>query len=174
MQKHELLVLLADNGIDINLWGTGNAKSLDDLWKEIVEGESLLEVIGDELIRKTCVVSLIVKYGDLILVEDRQVFPDGRVRRRTLGSSLGEKLCLGENPADGAKRALREELQITEILPLTYTGEETKGPEESMSYPGLKTLYVFSNFTVVLPDHLFKKEYVEVSSNGKRTYFVWK
>ncbi len=179
MNRDALIHKLKSSGIPLEQWGRGKAKTIDHLLEEINSEETkLLPGQGRSLLRTVQVASITVTYDDgtkvWILHEEKQVFKDGRERHRNMHSSLGEKMTFAEEPIDAARRALREELQITEEIPLQQGGLLVRGPEESSSYPGLATLYRFWDYLVQLPAHLFKPEgYTEVQED-KTTYFVWK
>ncbi len=135
----DLRQLLISKGIDISKWGTGEAKSLDDLWNEIIAGDSSIQ--DEPLLRIVDVVQIIIRSGDKVLVEVGQKFHDGRIRSRNLVPS--EKKHADESYIDAAYRGLREELQIdtqdVEVLRTTY--REKREIKDSNSYPGLRSLY---------------------------------
>lgn len=169
---------LKQAGIDISSWGTGEAKTLEDLKKEIECGETVL-VTGKkgELLRKVEVCDANVYYispegKKYLLREDKQVFKDGRVRRRHLGQSVSEKMKPGEKPADAMIRGIQEELGIKGKIAITEIGtdEQTIG---SPSYPGLQSQYIHHKYEVFLNAEQFNPDgYVEEQKN-KTTYFVW-
>lgn len=181
MDRIGLLSILIPARLPLEKWCIGKAKTVDHLLEEINGGETELIVVGDKLLRTVRVVALTVTYHDdqnkLVLVEEKQVFRNGRERIRNLESSLGEKMTVGELPEQAARRALAEELQITgdeNEFTFDFMGENFKGPEESPSYPGLNTRYQFFAFSVDLPPRMFKPEgYIE-EQDDKTTYFVWK
>lgn len=179
MEREELSKMLTDAKIPVEQWGIGKAKTLEHLLQEINSGES--ELLPDPIVG--CLRTLKVAMIDVCyrgagrcktLHEERQVFVDGRERRRNLDSSLGEKMHSNEKPADVARRALNEELGIDdEALVFLSIDEFTRGPEESPSYPGLQSIYKMFRFQVDLPDNHFRPEgYSEVAPD-KTTYFVW-
>lgn len=73
-----LNVWLIEHGIDTSVWGVGVAKSVEDLWTEILQGESQLE--SAPLLRLVQVVNVIIRCGDRILVEVEQQFNGNQVR----------------------------------------------------------------------------------------------
>ena len=180
MDKEELTALLKANHVPFDTWGTGEAKTFEHLWKEINEGESVLIERDNMLLRIANGSTLRVYYKKdstlLYLKEDRQVFKDGREKKRNLAEnmSIGEKLKHGEIPAVCAWRSLAEELGITEKLPLTPRPDITRGPVPSVSFPGLHTMYTMYAFDVFLPERWFRPEgYVEKQPD-KTSYFIWK
>ena len=169
--------LLASHGIDPNLYGKGEAKTLANLLSELTGGESTLYVEDGKLVRRLQTLGIDVSYRDPVtgqlyrLREDRQEFRDGRVRRRDLFSSLGEKLKAGEEPATSIGRALEEELGVAAFEQKGgIRSRETKGI--SQSYPGLTTENTIHDAEVVLPQSEFRPEYQEVQKE-KTNYFVW-
>lgn len=81
--REALVDFLREQGVNTATWGTGKAKSLDDLLEEVHEGESRLIVFEEGLRRVTPIDQIEVRYrasdGSLYkLVEQKQVFNDGR------------------------------------------------------------------------------------------------
>ena len=95
--------------IPLSEWGKGSAKNIRHLQKEIDDKETVLEERNGELIRKVSVVAVAVENNGKRLVEDRQEFSDGRVRRRGT-RRCGEKCIAGETSEQSAIRCLEEEL----------------------------------------------------------------
>jgi len=177
VQKDVIVELLRRHQVPYENWGTAEAKTLSHLLAELEAGECRLLIVGDTLTRHAsgAVVDVYCDGpgGRLKLVEDRQVFRDGRTKRRNLDTSIGEKIKPGEHPQVAAHRALAEELGITVPLSLTNLGNRRKGPVPSVAFPGLATIYDMYAFEVTLPPELVKPEgYVEHQPD-KSTYFVW-
>jgi hypothetical protein len=170
---------LNDSGIDMSLYGQGKAKTIKDLVKEIEDNETVLVKENGKLLRKVQVGNVEIFYtnktGDkFILKEDKQVFNDGRERRRAhLSGSLSGKMRVDENPKESIIREIQEELGISSRLDVKEKITETE-TIESQSYPGLPTCYITNRFTADMTDKDFKLEgYVE-KTNSLTTYFVWK
>lgn len=179
MEREELILLLKSNNIPFHTWGTGVSKTLEHLLKEISEGEAELVQKDGSLLRVAIGSTIRVYYRNsavlLYLKEEKQVFSDGREKRRELAGdmSIGEKLKPGEIPAVGAWRSLAEELGITEKLPLIPRPDIIKGPVPSVSFPGLYTLYTIFAFEVFLPERWYKPGgYIEAQPD-KINYFGW-
>ncbi len=130
-------------------------------------------------LRVVRVVRVIVRRGGYILIEQEQLFGDGRRRRRDLPPS--EKLLKGEAPVDGARRCLVEELRITpteiEILDTHFPPQ--KQTIDSHSYPGLPSQYLL--YTVEarltgLPTGAFSTRNSAVKSGDPvvETCWVWR
>jgi len=175
--EEEFQNYLKNFGIPVEIWGRGDAKAVSHLMREVVDGETVLIPEDRELLRQIRCVAVNVIYRDgkyvYKLVEDRQEFSDGRVRKRKTESSISEKIRPGEKAKKAAERAIREELGITGQVNLSG-GKESKEIRESPSYPGLKTQYLRYNFNVKLNQDQFSPDgYVE-KQDDKTTYFVWK
>ena len=108
-----------------------------------------------------------------ILKEDRQVFKDGRVRRRGF-SWVAEKMEKDENSFMAAERAIKEELGL--LSPFASWPEHIDNEvfeQKSRSYPGLMTEYSIDRFKVYLtPEQFVPEGYVEEQEN-LTTFFVW-
>jgi len=166
---------LRDFGIPVELWGQGSTKTIGHLLKEINNGETILIQQGRELLRQVKFSAVRVAYRDsrdvYELVEDRQEFADGRVRRRDIGSSICEKIQPKETPKEAAERGLLEELKVhTKVR----GGKEAEEIGESPSYPGLKTHYLRYDFNAELRQGQFSLAGYVHSQDDKTTYFVWK
>jgi len=171
-----LQAILSEYGVETSGWGEGEAKALGHLLTELRAGDC--ELVVDErglarLVRNVWVdVFAHVGAARHHLVERRQVFIDGRTRRRSLPASIGEKCTVGEDPAVAAVRGIGEELGIVSPLALT-PGEPRENPVGPPSYPTLRTLYDTAWYVVELDASDYRPEgYVEVQSD-KSTYFEW-
>jgi hypothetical protein len=174
---NELQRQLAQAGIDLTQWGKGEAKTLEHLQAEVENGETVLAANTEgELLRQVSVADAVVKYISpdgtyFYLKEDRQVFTDGRERKRP-SKGVAEKMKPGEDPRAAIIRGIREELGVEGELEVLEKGIEER-LALSASYPGLKTEYIHYLFEVILNDDQFKSDgYTEVQSD-KTTYFVW-
>ena len=175
---NDLLVKLNKHHIPIEDWGKGDAKSIRSLFNEIKEEDCILKEEGDYLIRLIEFVGIRIYYRDgdntWLLKEDRQVFNDGRIRRREMPSSVSEKMRFGEDPVNAAVRGILEELgvdinkkQLIKRRDLHYDGG-------SMSYPGLKTRYKGHQYSCYFTSDQFDiNGYVE-KQEEKSTYFTWR
>lgn len=179
-KKDELRELLTQHGVDLDKWGTGEAKTLDHLVKEVLKGES--ELLVDEsgnLARKVSVLNLEISHKlpdgrTLQLREDRQEFTDGRTRRRDLGCSIAEKLKAGEVPNDKSiERALYEELGIKAEFVISSSPTKTTKNGQAFSYPGLNTIFEYTSYTVQIGDGAYRPGgYIEHQSD-KTNFFIW-
>ena len=174
----QLISKLKEYKIPFESWGTGYSKTTEHLFDELKNDEcSIIDEQG-YLIRYIEFVGVRVFYTDrdgtkYYLKEDRQVFKDGRERRRTMASSVSEKMKFGEDPMLSAFRGVEEELgiklkdgQLLKHRDLQYDGG-------SQSYPGLKSKYKGHVFNCNLRREQYRPQgYVEVQKD-KSTYFVW-
>lgn len=177
INKEELIHYLRLFNIPFETWGTGESKTLDHLLHELNEGESLLIEQKGQIHRIVEGVGLNVYYptGEVLLRlhEDRQVFNNGRIRRRKLLYSISEKLKLHEPAIDGAFRCLEEELGIL-YANFTSLKIENRNPIPSTSFPGLWSKGLVFVFETHLIASDFKPEgYIEYQED-KTTYFVWR
>jgi 8-oxo-dGTP pyrophosphatase MutT (NUDIX family) len=157
-----------------------NAKKIADLIKEIELGESMMAVEMGRLVRILYGIGPNIYYihpdgNRQRLVETKRVYADGHVETRTLSTSLGEKMPLGETAEQALVRALKEELGMNVTLTdLVYTQLGTVTSEcQPASYPGLTTRYHIVRVDVTLNDAQYRPNgYTEVK-NGRTTYFEW-
>lgn len=171
----EVTKKLQSYGVTLDQWGTGPAKTVTQLAKEVFEGETVLIEQKGKIFRTVELVHIDVRFKagetELQLFEDRQEFRDGRQRRRGF-LGISEKVIPGEDPLSSAKRALMEELGISSHVHLNSTGVE-KYTLPSPSYPGLMTKYKEYKMQTYIPDSAYKADgYVEEQTD-KNTYFVW-
>lgn len=137
----DLQAWLAVQGIDCSEWGLGTTKTVDNLWTELVKGEILL--VDNPPLRVVQVVQVVIRQGSRILIEVEQEFADKRRRARHYPPS--EKMAAGESYVAAAMRCLKEELDVdrprVELLLSTY--QQRVSEKDSLSYPGLKSRYLF-------------------------------
>jgi hypothetical protein len=171
--------LLTKYHIPTDIWSTGDAKIIDHLVNEINDGETILieDKESEKLIRQFSFLAVTVLYKDneatYKLIEEKQVFTDGRTRVRSSDISVGEKIKHNENNIeDSIKRALQEELEIHEGFTVNKS-DNVKEDVDSKSYPGLTSQRNRFNVVAHIDSTQYKPEgYQEVQSD-KTTYFVW-
>jgi len=141
----ELSCFLESYGLDTSCYGVGKAKSLVNLLTEVAKGETVIHVLDERPVRQVEVVCLFLR-NDLgqILVETKQVTPDGRERCRC--RPLSEKLMRDEPWDQGAIRGVQEELGTAMNENTTFIMDRDSHKIkrewlESTSYPGLLTVY---------------------------------
>lgn len=137
-----LNTLLVAGGVDTALWGHGLTKSVDDLWSEIVAGESRIRTQPLQRVVLGAV-NVLIRRGERILIETRQVFASGMTRQRDIPPA--EKIQPGERPIDTAMRCLREELGVArhDVEIVITAPPPRREVRPSPSYPGLVTEYTF-------------------------------
>ena len=78
VSENDLADFLVTNGIPIDQWGKGSAKTVRHLYNEILGKEAFLSYIDDRLTRSIELVSAQIFYdspgGVLKLVEEKQIF----------------------------------------------------------------------------------------------------
>ncbi|MBE7550911.1 MAG: NUDIX domain-containing protein [Anaerolineales bacterium] len=136
----ELKTWLASKGIDTTRWGMDGAKTVENLWAELVEGESQLQ--DDPPQRQVRIVNVMIRAGQRLLVEGEQEFGANQSRYR--GQPPAEKLKPGESPVEGAIRCLQEEMEVdpNRVHVLAWTEEPEQILLDSPSYPGLTASYM--------------------------------
>jgi len=149
----ELREVLIEHEVPVESYGHGAAKTLGHLFEEIQLGECVLSIEDGKLVRRTTVLCLNIYKDEFVLVEDKQVFTaDKRTRHRTLDASTGEKMKYGENPIETAQRLIEEEMPFAWGYPVTFKETRTR-QKESLSYPGLATLYELHFCEVTIPEN---------------------
>jgi hypothetical protein len=136
-----------------------------------------LRIENGELLRKVLVVGADIFYlspegKKFRLKEEKQVFKDGRERRRDLGTAVSEKMKPGENPKEAMVRGIAEELEIEGEINLTKIDTDEK-LITSPSYPGLQSQYVTHKFEVALNEQQFNPDGYKEEQSDKSTYFIW-
>lgn len=170
---HELGDWLASKEIPVHRWGTGAAKRVADLWAELEAGESVLTDPPPR--RQVSFVSVVVRHGDRILTEVRQLLDTGETRTRHWPP--GEKMLPGEDPETAAYRCVAEELGVPRescrIVRGSGSGRGRTG--ESSSYPGLVTRYRKNEVEMEipnLPDTAFETaEHVDSGDGAVRLHY---
>jgi len=162
------------NGVDLECWGQGDSKSVEDLWQEITSGETQIQ--ENPPLRVVHVVNIIVRNGDKILVEGSQKIARNQVRYR--GLPPAEKIKPGEGYIDAAIRGLKEELQINpDRIRIISSGDEPQSSiHESQSYPGLRSQYIIYNVEVKidnLPDNDFWTNERNIGDPVRQHHWKW-
>ncbi|CAE8662195.1 unnamed protein product [Polarella glacialis] len=133
-------------GIDPARYGNGNAKSMEQLLQELESADSKLEWCEETATLRRVVELVFIQFiwNGRVLVEQEQIFFDGRIRRRNMLVADKRGPC-DPDVASAAVRGLREELDwpytfpdlavLTRFMPEGYCQLIEK--VESTSYPGL-------------------------------------
>lgn len=135
-----LEIVLRAFEIPIETWGKGNAKTVDDLLKELRLGESYLR-IGPGLARVTRLVRIQIKDDTTgrCLMEVSQTLPNGQTRTRHC--LPGGKVRGDEDPEKAMFRELHEELRLCKEELISHSKVESHFEEQvSPSFPGLPSI----------------------------------
>lgn len=174
----DFVQMLKNKGINTELYGTGTFKTIGHLYQEIEEGETELTDEDGQLVRRVQFVGARILYkkdGEwLRLYEEKQIFKDGRERRRTnMPYSAAEKFKSGEDPKEVIVRGMKEELKL-DITKDQFTFYNKKEIENNDDYPGIKSFHIGYEFLVVLNDEQYNPDgYIERQSD-KDVYFTWR
>ena len=146
--------------IDLSQWSHDlGTKTVADLYDEIRMGEAKLEIIDRKLVRVVKLVSIEVqiKLGDklFILVEDKQIFLTGAVRKRGF-RSIAEKITGDETPEQTVTRALEEEIGLKTDKTTIFI-EQSEKLKGSPSYPQLDSLYKTWKYKLMLDQEDLEK-----------------
>lgn len=177
MNINELKKILLEFNIDIEKWDHNKGtKTLEELYHEIEAQETTLEVKDNKLFRvlKIVCIQVQIRLGDKLfnLVEDKQIFFTGVVRKRELGH-ISEKIKGEESPELTAYRALKEEIGLNVENGLIFI-QETSTLKPSSSYPNLNSVYKIYRYKIILnTQQLELIQFSEYQKNqGKITLFT--
>ncbi len=170
----ELTSFLLSAGIDIASYGTGQYKSVSELYQEIVNNETRLMLKEQGVVR--CIAVAVARISNSIdknkiLYEARQEWPSiSRVRCRNILPA--GKIIHGTSYEESIVRELREELGSA-LSPNSKIEVDldsiviTKTCEISKSYPGLSTEYTTYtgqvNVTELPSENFVTREETELS-----------
>jgi len=144
---HEVEKMLVEHGIDVKLFGRGEAKTLEQLASEVQSGSAKLMLDATEhkkLVRVVDIVLLRLRpSGDenRLLIETGEVYPDGR--RSTRCQLPGTKKEPHENVVNVAERLVKGMLHMDDCeVTFDYENQDVWEAElESPSFPGVHTIY---------------------------------
>ena len=179
LNKERLYYYLLDNlHIQVEKWGKGGSKPFDSLVSEIENGECTVDQAG---VRRTKVVMADVISDKVRLIEVKQVFSDGRERKRQMSfGSLGEKMLPGENVFTTLNRMFEEEFKFH--LFENFRHFRLDGPvykinhRPSSSYPGLQNSAEEFRFVIHVDNQIRRilgQDQVVSVEQDKTTYFKW-
>jgi 8-oxo-dGTP pyrophosphatase MutT (NUDIX family) len=163
--------------VDTSSWGIGQAKSIQDLMVEISAKESYLRINSRGIARVLEVVRIEIRDPELgLLIEESQVLPDGRARKR--GGVPSGKIRSGEETAHAAGyREIEEELGLKQGTYICGHHQNTTEVRNSSSYPGLQTEYHLTTLYITLNSevlNLLKPGAHTIEADGTQHFFVWK
>lgn len=175
--EEDLISKLKEYNIPYENWGSGEAKTVSNLLDELKNDECSIIDENGKLMRSIEFVGVRVFYTEngtkYYLKEDRQVFKDGRIRRRRIRSSIGEKMSFGEDPRIASLRGMKEELGVEIDDSQLIEQKDINYSNTSQSYPGIESKYIGHIFSCELRKDQYRPEgYVE-NQKDKSTYFVW-
>lgn len=154
-------------------------KKVSALYAEIKNGECILGIENEKLHRRVDVVSIKCFYTDenfqrFQLIEEKQVFTNGKDRPPRGYKWVAEKMQRGESPEHAAIRGLKEELKIfgSDVHVESLPKENTFEKRESDTYKGLECSYNKYWFSINIIKAHYKDSYVEVQGD-KQTFFKW-
>jgi hypothetical protein len=160
----ELEYLLKNNyNIDTSKYNIGTSKTLSQLYKEIKDGETTLYSKDNKLFRKVEVLSIVfIREDNKILIEKSQHFHRTLNRQdysRSRMLPLAEKIKTGEDIEKAVKRAILEELQLTDDISINKIVTRTE-IFKSNSYPELLTKYILYSVLINnIPKSLLRDEF---------------
>eukprot|EP00928_Gymnodinium_smaydae_P001437 TRINITY_DN10531_c0_g1_i1.p1 TRINITY_DN10531_c0_g1~~TRINITY_DN10531_c0_g1_i1.p1 ORF type:complete len:910 (+),score=161.28 TRINITY_DN10531_c0_g1_i1:63-2792(+) len=144
-EEESLRVYLESHGVDVSSFGVGRAKTLQELMAELIRAESSLMRHPDGgVLRVVDVVILKIRhplYAHSLLVQVTAEEPDGSVL--PMWRVPGGKRRPDENPFLAAQRIVWKELRLdpNHVKLDAEAGQVIERKADSISYPGLRTLY---------------------------------
>ena len=154
MKLSQFEAFLRRAGVRTELYGVSNARTLNDLWGEVMLKECTLEkrdppLNGCTIFRlvRTVVVELraTVRQRDVYLVLEEERTGWGSARSN-INTNMTRKLFTDEDTASGIIRCIVQNLEITtdecnEHIVIEPSVESVESDRDSKSYPDLKTNY---------------------------------
>lgn len=173
-----LNAVLIDGGTPLDLWGTGEAKTVENLFDEITNEEARLFInekgeierhIETTLVEVIYVAKDVTVYG---LKELKQVFNDGSFIERELPTTLEERVKYSESPKDVGINLLSEKLNIDNQDEFMEFRSRTES-KPSHNYPGLTTCNTTHPYMAPIDEKDFKPDgYIEIQPD-KTCYYIW-
>lgn len=174
----KLISILEIAKIPYHEWGNGDARTVDDFLNEIKSGESVVTLSSDQKLQRQIDVAMVKvvyitnDYKKYELREDRQVYNDGRIKKRKLPTSISIKIKPDEAPEEAGVRALKEELGIDELTEISEFNS-SRETIPSTSYPGVITYCNSYPFFTPIDSSSFKPDGYTKTQDNKTTYYVW-
>lgn len=170
--------VLLDNGTPLDLWGTGGAKTVENLFDEITNKEARLFInkkgeierhIETTLVEVIYIAKDVTVYG---LKEQKQVFKDGSFVERKLPTTFEERVKYGESPKDIGINLVSEGLNIDSPDEFMEFRSRTE-IKPSYSYPGLTTHNQTHPYMTPIDEKDFKPDgYIKIEPD-KTSYYAW-
>lgn len=157
INKQSIQQQLKDHDINLESFGKGKAKPLDEFIEEIQMGKARLLIDATRpkfLVRGVAAVLLRIfikiPTGKFYLTERQEKYPDGRIRES--GQLPGNKTAPHENSIQAATRLVEELLHMQDCgihFDFGHIESQEQG-EDSPSYPGVHTVYIKETVTGVV------------------------
>ena len=180
---NQLKLLLNTYNINYANWGkNGQTKSINNLFKELQTGDSILNVEEGNLIRKSTSLWIDVFRNETlshVLHEKKQFLLNGKVKLRNENHPVTEKQMRNEGIMDTLQRGLNEELGLTRSMYKIKQNTHTQiNKTNSKSYPGLKAVYKKHFKKIILlpnkmPEMFKQNNFITQNSNGKKILWKW-
>jgi len=166
LEEDELLRYLQTSLIDTDRWGTGTARSVHEFAEELVKGEATLQKMPNGQVKRivdVVIVKLVRRGAQDVLVELEETVKDSRQDLRRLPAV---KRRSDEHQFLAARRLITQFLRLNENFVRLDTSDVRVVEEEkqSVSYPGLATVYRKRYLRAVLDDDVFLEESPSPSS----------
>lgn len=178
--------------IPLDKWtGTEGTKTINDLHKEILSGDSELQIDpnSDKITRNVKFVNCDIEYIDTTdkiykLKEEEQITYDTNDnivnhRKRNLEGAVAEKMHASEDYIEAAYRGIFEEIGIKkeDIEKIEFI-EDVNEEAKTGTYPGLNSNYIGKRYKVTIYDRAFNPHgYIETvnrpNGNKRVSRFVW-
>lgn len=174
-----LKVQLESAGINTDFWGTGKAKTISHLQKEIKTGKSSLIISGNgEILRKVEVAKVDLFFNSpdgkkYKLIEEKRLYKDGRERSRDTRHSVSKKIKKSKTPESTIKEAIEKKLGIKGKVSVKEL-EVVEDTNLSPSYPGLRSVYIFYIFSANLKEDQFNSDGYTERHSETVTIYKWK
>mmetsp|Transcript_16583 Transcript_16583/g.38828 ORF Transcript_16583/g.38828 Transcript_16583/m.38828 type:complete len:1285 (-) Transcript_16583:107-3961(-) len=162
MTFEDMLTLLQKYGVDINKFGQGSAKSLEELYQEVgVQKKSMLSEEHGKLVRRLELVRINLcskdpKGQDRMLRLSTEIMEDGRMRTRN--QKLAQVVVDSAYWKDVMKECFKHKLRVPDDLQNQVFNLDMKWVKtevmSSPSFPGLETKYLTHEVRVYVTDPL--------------------
>jgi len=180
-EKLGLTQLLRQYDIDTTLWGAEGAKTVNHLVKEIMSHECQLVENGGELLRIVSIAEGVITYinSDGVTYrlhkQEQASEEDNRTRTRPYRSyaPVSEKMVTNEEPLSALMRGINDELGIATVLSVYKTPEIKVVSSDSLSFPGLSSVYKFHTYSVSIDRSVYKPKGYQKVQPDKTNYYVW-
>jgi len=154
-----------DTESPITKWGKNGAKTVNDLYQELMTGQCCFLIEGRNFIRTVQEVRLFVSDPNLgTLIEESRVLAGGGIDNSSKLPST--KIKISDEPVPAVFIKMREDFNLN---PESYTWnnhEITRCEMESKHYPGIITRYEWHTFYIILLPGTLEKFHGTVKNTG--------